>query len=330
MEKIRFNEIDIVKGICMLLVFFNHSVLYFPINYRTPDFPICSSLISIVSAWYMPCFFMISGFLFANSQKTYAQVLGDKIKRLAVPYLVVCAISCVIKLLKPDLAAFGHSGLTENLYYYFVKGGDRWFLYVLFFIFVIIHPLKKILHNNTFYILLSLLAVYALVDFEWMKNFYPLDRILSWSRFFVAGFLLRKYYTSIRFYFVQKWYIFVLLFIVFNVFFVLYKNEGYWQLLFPFTGSFFCISVSLLMTQSVSFSKTRVYEYIQYVGKFSLQFYVMTGFVLMPARYIMVNLLHQSSPLIVVSCVFAIQLVLATIGVYVCGKIKPCRILFGY
>ncbi len=329
MPKVRFREIDIIKGICMLLVFWNHSILYFPVNFREL-YPICKLMVDIVGSWYMPCFFMVSGFLFANSKKSWSVVMNDKIRRLVVPYFFVCLVSLGMKLMMPSMAAFTQGGWSERLHYYFLEGGDRWFLYILFWIFFLVTPFRKHIVKSTFTVCLTILIIYTLSEENWFPFIYPLQRVLIFTRYFLIGFLLRRFYPEIRKCFETYWVLFLLLFVVYNILINNYCEGRFWELILPIIGSFACFSISIRLTTIKSFLINKAVDFIEWVGKYSLQFYIMTGFVLMPARTIIVMKLGIVNPFIVIPVVFILQVALATLAVYLCKKFKLMNFLMGY
>ena len=64
-----FEEINILKGMTIILVLLGHSPVIFPINLQ--EIYWCKLLVDIIYSFHMPCFFLISGFLFYNSEKKW-------------------------------------------------------------------------------------------------------------------------------------------------------------------------------------------------------------------------------------------------------------------
>lgn len=99
---VRFNEIDIVKGIAMLTVLWHHSFILYPIYML--DIPWCQHAMAINGTFFMNVFFLVSGYLFAFSRKrSFVENLNGKMKRLLVPYLSFSAATLGMKLLAPSL-----------------------------------------------------------------------------------------------------------------------------------------------------------------------------------------------------------------------------------
>jgi peptidoglycan/LPS O-acetylase OafA/YrhL len=118
--------------------------------------------------------------------------------------------------------------------------------------------------------------------------------------------------------------------VVYNILINNYCEGRFWELILPIIGSFACFSISIRLTTIKSFLINKVVDFIEWVGKYSLQFYIMTGFVLMPARTIIVMKLGIVNPFIVIPVVFILQVALATLAVYLCKKFKLMNFLMGY
>lgn len=83
-EKKRIESIDIAKGIGILLVIVGHLVN-----------PKEQAESSIIFAFHMPLFFMLSG-VFAASKKSFAQSVKGLLKAVYVPYIAVVIVDAVI------------------------------------------------------------------------------------------------------------------------------------------------------------------------------------------------------------------------------------------
>ena len=73
--KIRTKWIDISKGIGAMLVLFGHVVRN-------------DKIASIIYAFHMPLFFLLSGVTFYLKQESLFLFLKEKIKRIFIPYLI--------------------------------------------------------------------------------------------------------------------------------------------------------------------------------------------------------------------------------------------------
>ena len=323
----RIKEIDFIKGILILLVYLDHSVLYYPFDFRK-EYLGCRLLSNFVLSFFMPCFFIISGFLFYSSNKSYLTVMTDKIKRLVVPYFFICLLSLCVKLVNPSLAFVSKSSLSDYLYYYLLDGGDRWFVYALFGIFLFVAPVKRFIVQSTFSIIATILLVYTILDTKVLSSLPAIPLFLDYGRYFLLGFLVKKYYSSIRSFLRTNWINFSLLFLIFNVILSNLYKDRFFSLVLPIIGS-----VSLLAI-CIKYCDTQCNQYIiscvNKVGRYSLQFYMLNGCILMPLRFLLVNILGIVNPWIVVPFMFISMLVMAHVLVIIFEKFKLTRILLGY
>ena len=326
-KTIHFDNMDVAKGICMLLVFLAHSVLYFPIDYSKMYFG-CNRLTETIGSFFMPCFFFVSGFLYYASQKGYRVMVSDKVRRLFVPYLFVCAITLMVKLIKPSMAFVTFSSFGDYLKYYLLNGGDRWFLYLLFVIFLVVGTFKRYLTSDI-KIVLCLIVTYVVAIFNNSSYCFLLVKGSSYMIYFLWGFLARRHYelflTCVR-----KWKgILCFLFILCTCIFIDQFNILIKGIFLPLIG----IAFTLLVSDMIAVCKNKVTllkDAFIYVGKYSLQYYIFTGFVLAIARYLVINVFGFINPWIVIPLVFIIQIFLATIGVKFTKKYSIFKMPFGY
>lgn len=92
--------IDLLRGIAILFVYLGHSILYHPIQ-MGDMYPWCHLLATSITSFNMPLFFILSGYLFAKSQKGVKEQYEGKVKRLLIPYMFTMSIIVGMKLLLP-------------------------------------------------------------------------------------------------------------------------------------------------------------------------------------------------------------------------------------
>ena len=140
--------------------------------------------------------------------------------------------------------------------------------------------------------------------------------------FFISGFVVREYYCQIKNFILKyKWEILLVslfvngwLFSRVNIYVLMY--------IVPYIGILGSFSFAFIILER---ARNLVYGFISralaFVGVYSLQFYLFTGFVLVVARTFVIKILNFSNPIYVIPLVFFIQMVLATLGVFVCKKV---------
>jgi len=242
--------------------------------------------------------------------------------------MFTCLLSFSVKLLVPQLAFGTFSSLSEYTKYYLLYGGDRWFLYSLIIVFIFIAPLKNTFKNDMIviftYITMFMICLSGILPYEFL-----LAKSCYLGLYFIVGFLVSKYYDYIRNTIVENKYFFILMFVIVNWFTFPALGNAIGYSIVPIVGSMGIFAITFVMIEHPVF-KGYLNIGVKYVGKFSLQFYIFTGFVLPVARAIVVNIFGLTNPFIVIPLVFIVQISLAFIGVVVCRKMPVVNILMGY
>ena len=134
-----YEEVDILKGIAIILVIIGHAIILFPINLH--EITWCNNVFKFVSISHMALFFMISGFCY-NYGNNYKEYIAKKSKRILIPYLIFCFIDLIPRIF---LAQFVNrqTSVVEGIKKIFLEGGEYWFLYSLFNIFLFMPLIYK-------------------------------------------------------------------------------------------------------------------------------------------------------------------------------------------
>lgn len=196
----REHDIDIAKGIAMMLVILGHTVY-------TPG-----RLVWWLYSFHMPLFFALSGIVF-HPQKylTWKQFLISKIKSLLVPYFWLCCILWFWVDILQHKADFMNEGTFNGFIGIFL--GYRltehylsmWFILVLFIAEVILYAMYRCWKGKRKWYLVGFI-ISSIVGWEilnlWKRGFYwSLDLVPICLCFLILGYIIRisKYELS-RFY----------------------------------------------------------------------------------------------------------------------------------
>ncbi len=187
----KINEIGLLYTFGVLLTILGHS---HPNDWTT--FP--SQPVEFIYSFHMPLFFCISGYLFAKSgsleKDGYLKWIGNKSKRLLIPYFIISAISFIPKTLLEN-GALNDIGLGEVIECFFAPRlniwGHFWFLPVIFISYFIFGLLRKFFDNKTKYknisVVGALLVAFALhfikTDILWLG----LSDLCKFTVYFVIG-----------------------------------------------------------------------------------------------------------------------------------------------
>lgn len=326
----RDRALDLGKGLAILFVYLGHSILYNPIRMEEM-YPWCEVLGHFITSFNMPMFFIISGYLFSKSRKSTAELYKGKTIRILVPYLFTMAIIVCAKLFMPSSMSYnpavmgGGKSLITNVLCY---GGDRWFVYVLYIIFLILIPIRGLLKKKWFDVslIIVLMGVWAL---DFLPELFTLDKVFYFMVFFILGFMLDEKYPAIKIWALKYWWVIYIVFICANLIFILpfFKIKFVFRFLLPITGTLAVMTMAFQLERSIERSK--IVQYIEYCGKYSLQFYLFT-FCYPIIRTVIVSVLHISNPVIILLSVFVLQLISSTIIVEITRRIKWLKIPCGF
>lgn len=331
MSKQRDVLIDYARGIAILIVYLGHSIIYHPIKLGDM-YKWCNLLLNMIESFHMPLFFFISGFLFAYSKKTNMQVINDKIKRLVIPYFFTMGVVIVAKMLLPGSMASQDNEGGNFLLSVIVYGGDRWFVYVMFLTFLFSLPFRPYKSSIFFlggaFLCCCLLNYYTLLPREFL-----LFKVATMIPFFFVGMFTNQYYSHIKGWLVHNFLWVVLLFIIVNIVFVipLSKIELVNKFFLPNIGITFILALASIIEQySLHLEKKPlILHYLEYCGKYSLQFYLFT-FAYPVIRVGVVNWLHITNPYLIIMLVMSLQLISITLIIEITRRIKILTIPMGY
>ena len=163
----------------------------------------------------------------------------------------------------------GKSLIINTLCY----GGDRWFVYTLFIIFLLLIPVRDWLKNKwvDFTLIVVLIVVYFL---DFLPTIFALDKVFYFMVFFISGFMLCEHYEKMKKWCLSYWWLLYSMALVLNVFFILQlsKNTFVFRFVLPYTGTFAVLTMAFQLEKLLE--NSRVVQYIEYCGKYSLQFYL--------------------------------------------------------
>ena len=324
MAKLHFDEIDIVKGIAILFVLWHHSFIKFPIYML--DIPWCKYAMAIHGTFYLNVFFLVSGYLFAHSKpRTFTENFKKKASRLLIPYLGYEAINLGVKLALPQLVNRKVGGQLEYVEDMIFKGGELWFVYVLFIIFLIWPPILHRLNKKALMgVIVLLMVVGNVLPGNLLGGIFLYPKVISYSVYFLVGYLLRNMDRNILMN-NRNFGIVTVLFVVFCCLLVQVIHIPFvWQYVVAFIGCWFVWALSFQLLKVKGLDNA-----LSFCGKYSLSFYWLNGFALVPARKIVVKMLHvESTPVIAIS-IFLMCVVSEVIAINVIKKIPYVRVLVG-
>lgn len=265
----------------------------------------------------MSLFFLISGFCFSYKDN-YKEFLLKRIYRLLIPYIVFNLVDMLPRQLLPALVNRPAS-MMESLKQMLFYGGEYWFLYTLFIIstiYPVLHCWQRDSSSKEVIAELVLLVLYIL---EPKVSFLCLDSVFVYLLFFNTGVLLKKYIPHIfEWHFKEKW-----LQPVSTIFLLIL-----WGVTSQFSATLKIASVAGILTCYL-FTKLPWFNKIFHsFGHYSLQLYLLNGFLLVISRTIICKL--TENPAIIICFNMLITFFLSYLFIkYFCDKVKWIQKLMG-
>lgn len=326
---LRDRSIDLAKGFAIWALYVGHSILSYPINIGTGNF--LGLLNSIIISFNMPMFFMISGYLFAFTKKSSHELYMGKVMRLLIPYLFTMMIVVAGKQMLPSSMSSNKAvdgGLWSMLYNWLLEGGDRWFVYTLLIIFVLLIPFRRYLSNK--WVCAGIMAgSFALSYPNILPKAFTLDLDFYYMIFFVFGYMLKDKYESIKTWSLKHWYIpyaaGVMIYYYCNH--ILFDLNFSCKFLVPF------ITTWGIMTMIWQVEKVKennpIVRFMNWCGKHSLQLYLFS-FCFPIIRMVIVSTVPATNYLAIFFSVLILQFLCIAIIVETTKRIKWLKVPMGY
>lgn len=318
-KKTYYMELDTLKGVAIFCVLLCHAIILYPINLHENN--IWKNVFEVASGAHMPLFFLVSGYCFSY-KGNYKEFIGKKVFRLIIPYIV---FGLVDTLPRQFMASFVNrsSSIGDSIKSMLLYGGEYWFLYTLFITFVIYPIIYCWQKNSTIRMIVveAALLIIAILNIE--ETIFCLDSIMFYLFFFNTGALLKHFNIDP---------------------FKTDKLENGHRvmlialILFLWIGGTLCFPdlnvVNLIIGIIASIAMVLLTKYKWFntifarIGKYSLQLYLLNGFLLVISRTIICKL--TQIPVLIVMFNMFVTLVCSYIFIkYFCERFKIIRVFMG-
>lgn len=330
MKKEYFEQVDVLRGFAILLVVLGHAVA--PSNVASDSISWCNNIYTFIYTFHMALFFAISGFCFTN-RESYFSLVAKKARFLLIPYVVFNLITVVLRRILPMFSLLDKS-LGQSLWDIVFYGGEIWFLYVLFEIFVLAPLLLKVTRGTWARTLAVEVLLLILFFFVKDQYFLRLSDLVYFMMFFLLGNALRQHrdnplHRMSEWTFEKKLIAFVgilivdvAVLVVFQRFTALAVASPVFDLLLALLGC----TLSFLLIDLIGWKPWKTV--LKAFGNYSLQIYLFNGYFIAVARTIFLSILGMPIWIVVIAnLVFG--LVFNDIWCYVILKLKFVRFLCG-
>lgn len=316
----RIEQIDILRGIFILLVFLYHSIIVYPINLG--EIAWCSWLHDFLWLIHMPGFFLVSGFCFSFSAN-YGDYFIKKCKRLLVPHLFFGLIDILPRVI-PNNLVNQQMDKKEAIIDYLIYGGSDWFLGTLWIV-TILFPFLDYIYSKIKYgkILYAVICLTLYAYSNSVPDEFLLNMAAHFLVYYAVGYVIKREWTN---YFsdVQKTKYLVTAAIVYIVAYGLdkaYRDNLFIELM----G---CLAMFMIISHSC--------KYILWTKPFSecsqwsTPMYLLNGYALVVIRTIVVKIMGISSPALIILINFIFCVLACYIASrYVVGKSKLLSFVCG-
>ena len=273
----------------------------------------------------MPLFFFISGFCFSY-HRDYKNFIKKKIDRLLIPYIAFGLLDAIPRILLTNFVnrPTDKWAMVDKLIF---SGGEYWFLYVLFGIFLFYPLIYNAYEKDKKIVVIISVLILAIACYPINVHTFLVSSILYHLVYFNAGYLAKLFFDKIRTLEIKKEksirvIIPVLMVLIISAYIKIHYGFGKLEIIpVAFMGIFF----SWLLTR-IQFFNTFFASY----GKYSLQLYLLNGFTLGISRLLVCNILKISDPYLIVSVNVIVDFFIACLFVkYICERFKLIRIMMG-
>lgn len=321
-----YNEIDIAKGITIILVIIGHALP--SLNGEVPKgFP--SVLMQVIYSFHMPVFFFLSGLLAKKIlylKKIEWGFLASKAKRLMIPYFFCGVLYLIMKwAMSKMLGIKGNSSALWKIFVGINPNYELWFLYVLFMCFVISTLLVRRKSNIVAIVIAAIASIcFGFLTEDGFAILNTVAKICKNTVFFITGIYIGTIYDNIK----NKinWIVALVslpIFVVANIVIantkiVILSNAA--KLLSSLTGIIIVLWISIVLSKTIISSPTIN------LGKNSMCIYIISGFVLPLLSKVLFDKIGTPYSLTVVICTI-LTIIISLLVSFVIKKIKYLRLL---
>ncbi len=326
-EKRRWKEMDMLRGMAILMVLLYHSILVFPVNLH--EIMWCRMLHTFLWTVQMPLFFLVSGFCY-SFRGSYREYVVRKCRRILIPHLVFSALDILPRLI-PNPFVHEQMDLQEAVTDLVLYGGSDWFLWTLFVIVLLFPALERLLTGrNALRRAGIFLVVLLFLAKPYITDLFLMNMVSQYLWYFFLGYGLRRKADHVFPKLKRPGFLLPALasMLLFFAGFVVWNEEvwGGTRLL-----EVVCVLSSFLFFFALSgCCGRRLSGFLTDCGTWSLQMYLLDAYALVLTRTLLVSVLGLQIPAFIILGNFLADTVLVLlISKYILTKAKVFRIFCG-
>jgi fucose 4-O-acetylase-like acetyltransferase len=303
-DRVRIAWADTARGFAIILVVYEHVVRGLVTSGVMTWTPATRFVDTWIYTFHMPVFFFVSGlFVSGSAKRNWRTFTADKLRTIAYPYFVWSIITILIKVPLGDYP--NHPSRLSDLARIPYDPIDQfWFLYVLFILLIVASGLLKLRASPWLILFLSMLFYFAPVPLHWSV----LIETRMFAIYFAAGLLagwgrdLQRLLPAR-----ELWLATILVVGLFISSLSALVDLPYSYALQPLLAMAGIVAV---LAGSVLFVRRGIEAPIRFLGRHSLEIYLVHTIALAGVRIALQHVAHVSAPMV--------HLVLGTLaGIYV-------------
>ncbi len=324
MVKKYYKEIDILKGVAILLVVLGHSI-----SYLGSDNKAWGLVNEVIYNFHMSIFFFASGFLsykILSFQKIEWKYLKGKAIRLIVPYITCGLLYFAFRQILSFKAGMKYTGSPLWKMVYGVNPSySLWFLYVLFVCLALC--ILFVRSKNIIPIMIVALLLSIFFGFLTEDGFSPLNitsKIFKVLIYVLIGLWCGKNYDRLDRYFNCKVLVVCVLLFIGGNFALHYVTEVFLNNTLKIVTSLTAIEVLLFLSRKAS--QTKWSHILKQFGMNSMGIYVISGVLQPVIKEALIRKVHLNVTFLVLICFF-VTVLLSFVITLLIKKIKVAKLL---
>lgn len=216
----RNKELDVLKGIAIVIMVMGHAGFG-------------SFFDSYKSAFNMPIFFLISGYLYNPSKyKNFKEFVLKKFRTIMVPYISFATITIIILVcinISSGFIVYPASIILRGLIWsnrgFFPITGAIWYLQCIFILEAIYYFCNKYMKKYQLLITIGMIALSALMKINFISLPFATDSAIGAYLFYHLGFKIKENIECVKPYLYSKNILIVIVIFFLNIFLI--RINGY-------------------------------------------------------------------------------------------------------